>query len=127
VLGNLVDNALDAAASVSVSANDVGTLPRRVDVRVSAADGAVVVEVADSGPGVDPGAAPSILRLGYSTKDPGNYGRGLGLALVRQTVSRLGGTLTVGRGETVGLTGAVFTATIPATARVCAPLETSNV
>ncbi len=100
VLGNLVDNALDAAAS--------GVAPRQVDLTVSSTPSAVVIEVADSGPGVDPDAVADVLRLGYSTKDSGVYGRGLGLALVRQAVARLGGTLAIGRGR-----GAVFTVTIP--------------
>lgn len=100
VLGNLVDNALDAAAS--------GEVPRRVDLSVSSTPSAVVIEVADSGPGVDPDAVDDVLRQGYSTKAPGAHGRGLGLALVRQAVARLGGTLEIGRRD-----GAVFTVTIP--------------
>ncbi|MFC5928685.1 sensor histidine kinase [Cryobacterium melibiosiphilum] len=123
VLGNLVDNALDAAASAAAS----GVRPRRVDVGVSETDGAVIIEVGDSGPGVDPQAAEDILRLGFSTKEPGSYGRGLGLALVRQAVVRLGGTLTIGRGMSDALTGAVFTVTIPAAARVGVPEEIPHV
>jgi len=101
VLGNLVDNALDAAAG--------GQPPRRVELTVSTTAVAVVIEVADSGPGIEPDAVADVLRLGYSTKEHGGFGRGLGLALVRQAVSRLGGTLTIGRRD-----GAVFTVTIPA-------------
>ncbi|WP_105034684.1 sensor histidine kinase [Cryobacterium aureum] len=113
VLGNLVDNALDAAAA--------GADPRRVSVSVSSTERAVTIEVADSGAGVAPEAIDDVLRLGFSTKGggvtdtgvtaPGRSvgGRGLGLALVRQAVTRLGGTLTIGRRE-----GAVFTVVIPA-------------
>ena len=101
VLGNLVDNALDAAAA--------GEAPREVHLSVTSTTSTVVIEVADSGPGVDPEAEDDVLRSGYSTKDPGVHGRGLGLALVRQAVARLGGTLTIGRRR-----GAVFTVTIPA-------------
>ncbi|MGO4690588.1 sensor histidine kinase [Glaciibacter sp. 2TAF33] len=100
VLGNLVDNALDAASA--------GASPRHVEVSVSRTGPAIVIEVADSGPGVPPGATNDILRHGYSTKQPGTHGRGIGLALVRQSVTRLGGTLTIGHRE-----GAVFTVTIP--------------
>ena len=107
VLGNLVDNALDAAAA--------GNDPRQVAVAVSATDQAVVIEVADSGAGVEPEAVEDVLRLGYSTKGSAEAGpavavggRGLGLALVRQAVIRLGGTLTIGKRD-----GAVFTVTIP--------------
>ncbi|TFC09903.1 sensor histidine kinase [Cryobacterium algoritolerans] len=103
VVGNLVDNALDAAAG--------GEPPREVHLAVSTASGGVVIEVSDSGPGVDPDAVADILRHGYSTKEPGAHGRGLGLALVRQTVNRLGGTLTIQRRR-----GAVFTVTLPGVA-----------
>ncbi|TFD19292.1 sensor histidine kinase [Cryobacterium sp. TMS1-13-1] len=112
VLGNLVDNALDAAAG--------GEDPRRVSVTVSSTEQAVVIEVADSGAGVALDVIDEVLRLGFSTKGTGTVGgrgRGLGLALVRQAVLRLGGTLTIGRRE-----GAVFTVTIPAIALPAAPL-----
>ena len=110
VLGNLVDNALDAAAG--------GDDPRRVSVTVSSTEQAVVIEVADSGAGVALDVIDEVLRLGFSTKGTGTVGgRGLGLALVRQAVTRLGGTLTIGRRE-----GAVFTVTIPAIALPAAPL-----
>ncbi|TFD90788.1 sensor histidine kinase [Cryobacterium serini] len=115
VLGNLVDNALDAAVA--------GPDPRRVSVTVSSTEQAVVIEVADSGRGVAPEIIDDVLRLGFSTKGAGAHeageepgrsigGRGLGLALVRQAVTRLGGTITIGRRE-----GAVFTVTIPAVTR----------
>jgi len=100
VVGNLVDNALDAAAGSEA--------PRRVHLSVSATPESVAIEVADTGPGVDPDAVTDILRRGYSTKEPGSFGRGLGLALVRQTVNRLGGSLRITRRE-----GAVFTVTLP--------------
>ena len=100
VLGNLMDNALDAAVS--------GEAPRTVDLRVSSTADALVIEVADSGPGVAAEAEDDVFRPGFSTKDPGAHGRGLGLALVRQTVARLGGSLVIGRRQ-----GAVFTVTIP--------------
>ncbi|TFB48966.1 sensor histidine kinase [Cryobacterium tagatosivorans] len=101
VLGNLVDNALDAAAS--------GEAPRSVDLVVRAMPDSVVIEVSDSGAGVPAEAESAVLRPGFSTKDPGSYGRGLGLALVRQTVARLGGILVIGRRD-----GAVFAVTLPA-------------
>ena len=100
VVGNLVDNALDAAAG--------GEAPRRVHLSVGSTPSSVAIEVADTGPGVDPDAVTDILRRGYSTKEPGSFGRGLGLALVRQTVNRLGGSLSITRRE-----GAVFTVTLP--------------
>jgi sensor histidine kinase regulating citrate/malate metabolism len=100
VLGNLIDNALDAAAA--------GPLPRTVDLTICTTASLVIIEVADSGAGVPLDAQDDILTLGYSTKAPGTFGRGLGLALVRQGVARLGGTLTIDR-----KVGAVFTVHIP--------------
>ena len=100
IVGNLIDNALDAAMDAAA--------PREVHLSVHSGARAVVVEVADSGRGVDPETVDDVLRRGFSTKEPGEFGRGLGLALVQQTVNRLGGTLSIGR-----RTGAVFTVTLP--------------
>ena len=101
VIGNLVDNALDAAAS--------GPSRPRVDVQVLEEDDEVVVTVRDTGPGVsDP---EEVFRQGYSTKhglDDG--GRGFGLALTRLVCRRRGGDVVVHNDG-----GAVFTATLPTT------------
>ncbi|EHR62257.1 sensor histidine kinase [Saccharomonospora cyanea] len=105
VLGNLVDNAVDAA--IETAAERAPTV--RVTVRVD--DGELVLRVADSGPGVDPGISSRIFRRGWSTKSGGgDAGRGLGLALVGQTVRRLDGTVTVGNTDEGG---AVFTVRVP--------------
>ena len=98
VVGNLVDNALDAALSAPP--------PRRVEVGVRAQGHDLVVSVADSGPGLTPEQLPQALVRGWSTKADG---RGRGLALVQQVVARHGGTLAVepGAGVVVRLPGAV--------------------
>ncbi len=103
VLGNLLDNAVDAALACPA--------PRRVEVLLREDGGELLLEVADSGPGLDPVSAEDAFARGWSTKPvgPGRpQGRGLGLALVGQTVRRLGGTVQVGRRE-----GAVFTVRLP--------------
>lgn len=100
VTGNLLDNAFDAAATSEL---------RSVWADFSAADGWLIISVADSGPGVDTEHLDEIFRLGGSSKGGGaTGGRGLGLALVRQAVARLDGTLEV---ESDG--GAIFTVTLP--------------
>ncbi|MEQ6897157.1 sensor histidine kinase [Microbacterium sp. KR10-403] len=101
VTGNLLDNALDAAA-----ASD----ERHVWADFSAADGELTITVADSGPGLDTGAIDTIFHLGESTKaaPAASGGRGYGLVLVRQAVARLGGTL-----EVESDAGAIFTVTLP--------------
>ncbi|QIY64713.2 ATP-binding protein [Streptomyces sp. RPA4-2] len=85
VLGNLIDNAMDAAQ---------GTVRARVTVTAFTDGSGLVLRVADTGAGVDPAHAEAVFRRGWSTK-PAGPGRGLGLALVRQAVNRHDGTLTV--------------------------------
>jgi two-component system, CitB family, sensor kinase len=101
LLGNLVDNALDAAAS---SAGD-----HWVSVSVTEQDGDVVFRVQDSGPGVPEPMREQVFQEGFSTKSrAGRRRRGFGLALARQAARRNGGDVAV---ENQG--GAVFTARIP--------------
>lgn len=95
VVGNLVDNALDAASD---------STRRRVSVDIVGDDRGVQVVVGDSGPGVRPEDAERVLERGWSTKAAA--GRGLGLALVGQVARQHGGTITVG---TSPLGGAEFT------------------
>jgi signal transduction histidine kinase len=89
---NLIDNAVDAMEGT-------GTL--RVATR---ADGdGVVVEIADTGPGMPPEVAARAFEAFYTTKDIGK-GTGLGLDIARRIVEdRHGGTITIHSrpGETV--------------------------
>jgi len=92
VIGNLVDNALDALAG------ETGT----IEVDLAHTDDEVRVVVRDSGPGVAPEIAQEVFRHGFTTKAASQGTRGLGLALIRQTCLRRRGSVEVA--------GAVFTA-----------------
>ncbi|MER8045754.1 ATP-binding protein [Streptomyces sp. NPDC094032] len=98
ILGNLIDNAVEAAG---------GTPAARVTVTALAQDGELLLQVGDSGPGVRPEDRAAVLDRGWSTRGPG---RGLGLALAHQAVTRASGTLTVTESP---LGGAEFTARMP--------------
>lgn len=91
ILGNLIDNAVDAAQGSVES----GAGASRVTVTALTEDSLLVLRVSDTGAGVDPAHAEAVFQRGFTTKPAGPGGRGLGLALVRQAVARHEGTLTV--------------------------------
>jgi two-component system, CitB family, sensor kinase len=99
ILGNLIDNAFDAALKneaepkVRLSMTDVGN--------------DLVFEIEDSGTGIPAEHADKIFTRGFSTKDPD---RGQGLHLVRQALSDLQGEITLAVSE---LGGAMFSVFIP--------------
>ncbi len=85
VVGNLIDNALDACDSADPW----------VEVTVVGDAAGLRIIVADSGPGMEPELFARARQRGYSTKAGGDAaGRGLGLALVTQVVERHHGTIT---------------------------------
>jgi sensor histidine kinase regulating citrate/malate metabolism len=105
LVGNLIDNAMDAAAHSAES-------ERWVRISLARNNGELVVQVQDSGPGVDPRIAERIFRDGFTTKPQrSRRPRGLGLALVQQVVRRHGGEVSVRNDG-----GAVVTVRLPTNA-----------
>nr|WP_308344208.1 sensor histidine kinase [Streptomyces sp. MK37H] len=102
IVGNLIDNALDAA---------VGSAEPRVEVELCADDRTVLLRVSDTGPGIPADRRDVVFTEGWSTKEPPAHGkRGIGLALVRRLAERQGGSVRVSDREGGG---AEFTVVLP--------------
>ncbi|MFI8520428.1 ATP-binding protein [Streptomyces sp. NPDC085481] len=142
VLGNLIDNAVEAAGGPGRQApgtpgapdapGEAGgdevlaglaapLRPARVTVTALARDDELLLRVGDSGPGVRHEDRAAVLDRGWSTRGPG---RGLGLALVQQAVTRASGSLAVTESD---LGGAEFTVRLPLGARPRAGAESDEV
>ncbi|MET9764482.1 sensor histidine kinase [Streptomyces sp. NPDC006372] len=102
VVGNLVDNALDAVA---------GKPHARVEVELRAEGRTAILRVRDTGPGIPSEHRELIFTEGWSTKTPpAHRERGIGLSLVRRFAERQGGSATVGEAHGGG---AEFTVVLP--------------
>jgi signal transduction histidine kinase len=100
VIVNLIQNAVDAMASVD---ND-----RRVlRVRTEHNGDAISVEIEDTGPGIDPKRSDNIFDAFFTTKP---HGMGLGLAICRMIVERHEGHLAV---SSANPHGAIFRIMLP--------------
>ncbi|WP_314732508.1 ATP-binding protein [Microbacterium sp. Marseille-Q6965] len=93
ILGNLIDNAIDAAAARAARTRETDAW---VEVYLASDADALIFQVTDSGDGIDDADRERIFDRGYSTKDVAALGRGYGLSLVRQVVQGLRGTIEVG-------------------------------
>jgi C4-dicarboxylate-specific signal transduction histidine kinase len=100
VMLNLIMNAIDAMSNV----ND---RPKRLLIKSSKDAEGVVIEVQDSGKGLDPEEASRIFDSFFTTKPEGI---GMGLSISRSIVEAHGGRL---RAETVSAQGAVFQVILP--------------
>jgi signal transduction histidine kinase len=102
VITNLLHNAMEAMTTVQPDR-------RMLKVRTKPDGGnAIVVEVQDSGPGIDPKHLDRIFDAFVTTKP---HGTGLGLAICRMIIERHGGQLSA---ASDGKNGAIFQIVLPA-------------
>jgi signal transduction histidine kinase len=101
VVINLLQNAIEAMSAVKKGHKLLRLRTKRHGER------SVVVEVEDTGPGIDPTGLNSIFDAFFTTKPKG---MGLGLAISRMIVERHGGRLAV---ASDGTNGALFQAILP--------------
>ena len=121
VLGNLVDNAIEAAsraidaASTGIEAASGGVDAARtptVEVDVLADGRDLLLYVADSGPGIPPDKIDFVFTEGVSGRGAGH---GFGLATAKQVAISLGGDVWIASAANPGeqLPGAVLAARLP--------------
>ncbi|MHA4849422.1 MULTISPECIES: sensor histidine kinase [Rhodococcus] len=101
VVGNLIDNAVDVSE---------GGPHATISIRITDGDG-ILIEVADSGPGVPESMREEIFSRGVTSKTGVPGGRGIGLALVRLVSAQHGGFASVS--DAPGTGGALFTVHVP--------------
>jgi sensor histidine kinase regulating citrate/malate metabolism len=99
-LGNIIDNAIEAAG--------VGPKPARISLFMSDFGTDLLFEVEDSGPGIPEDMIDSIFEKGISTKS--GTQRGYGLYLAKKSIDILGGLIEVIQAEAAGTR---FEITIP--------------
>ena len=105
VVMNLLANAFDAVAGQSPSAR------RHVAVHARVHDGAVLLTVRDTGPGIAPGDFERIFEPFFTRK---SSGMGMGLSICRTIIHAHGGRITARAPETGG---SQFDITLPALVR----------
>ncbi|MFC0271069.1 ATP-binding protein [Metabacillus herbersteinensis] len=101
ILGNLITNAFESTEK------QVSTI-KWVRLFITDLGNDVLIEVEDSGDGIEDGLLAVIFERGFSTKEGGN--RGLGLSRVKELVTELEGSIAIEKGES---NGALFIVAIP--------------
>jgi len=101
VIGNLIDNALDAVSFLEDHR-------RRIRVLLLEDADSAIIEVEDWGEGISQLDAPMIYKQGFTTK--GHKNKGIGLTLVNNYVKEINGTI-IWNNKNEG--GVIFRITIP--------------
>lgn len=96
VVGNLLENAIEAVNAVSDDRS------RTIDLQITEDDQGLLILISDSGVGIAPENIPLIHKAGFSTKAA--EGRGVGMSLVMGIVENREGSLEVDSEQNAGTT-----------------------
>ncbi|MFP5113051.1 ATP-binding protein [Bacillaceae bacterium C204] len=102
IIGNLVNNAFEA-----VKENE--QVEKRVSLFLTDLGKDLIIEIEDNGKGIDIGLSEQIFQNGFSTKER-QSNAGIGLSLVKEAITGLGGSITFSSHEGEGT---IFTVAIP--------------
>ena len=100
LLGNLVDNAVKYAGDKA-----------RIDVTVAPVADRLTLTVEDDGPGIPEDKREEVFNRFVRLSPSTSYGSGLGLALVKEIVTKLGGEVSLRKSERLG--GLLVMVTLP--------------
>jgi signal transduction histidine kinase len=103
-LANVIENALHAmpgggALAIRAYASKPPVSPAAGAPKADARPRAVIVEIADTGVGMDPDAIARVFEPYFSTK---TYGTGLGLTIAKRNIELNGGTISVSSQRGIG-------------------------
>jgi len=107
VIGNLLQNAVDAISGIGARHERAEGLIRIAAAPSPDEKGMVVLRVEDSGPGFRPEIAARVLEPFFTTKSA-EHGTGLGLAICDAIVRESGGRIEVGNHERGGYVAVVL-------------------
>jgi len=96
MIKQLLENAIEAMSQNQDNPRTLSIVTRVQGQRV------VRLEIADSGPGIAPELALKVFEPFFSTKPPHKTGRGMGLAMVQETVTEHAGTVHIDSGYDQG-------------------------
>ena len=96
VVGNLLENAIEAVNAVS------DDRARTIDLQITEDENGLLILISDSGTGIEPEVLPHICEQGFSTKAA--EGRGMGMSLIRGIIKRRQGTMEVDSEPNAGTT-----------------------
>ncbi|MDR1870693.1 MAG: GHKL domain-containing protein [Deltaproteobacteria bacterium] len=101
VVGNLVENAIDAIDAIDWESNDNSQRPKEISLLIHEDDQGLIIAVDDTGVGLTPAEKSRLGEPGFTTK---GQGRGLGLSLLKAILESSHGQMSVDSEKDVGTT-----------------------